>query len=295
MLCWNNFNKFIQINIVKNKPPENIPSVKLLSFNVRLFNYYNWLHIKSAHDNILTYIKKEHAYLICLQEFFTVSNTVLAEDTIKKLLSATPYTHIHYSDYVPGSRNFGIATFSHFPIVYKGVIEFQDSPHVSIYSDIKINVDTIRVYNCHLQSTRLEKDKFNFVDSLLFNYKSKHIREIKKISHRLKDAYIKRARQVDILSYHIRNSPYPVLLCGDFNDTPVSYTYHKLKGNLSDAFLKSGKGIGNTYFGNFPSFRIDFIMHSKSLTTYGFLTKKVKLSDHFPIICNFYFNDNTEL
>jgi endonuclease/exonuclease/phosphatase family metal-dependent hydrolase len=104
----------------------------------------------------------------------------------------------------------------------------------------------------------------------------------------LKDAYIKRARQVDILSDHIKNSPYPCMVCGDFNDTPVSYTYQKLKGKLKDAYLESGAGIGNTYFGSFPSFRIDYILHSRALTTLNFQTKKIQLSDHYPIICHFY-------
>ncbi len=243
------------------------------------------------HENILSFIKNERAGIICLQEFFTLKNTAYSEDSIKNMLKETPFAHIRYTNLPYEKKGFGIATYSIFPMVNKGTVEFDNSTNISIFSDIKIGNDTIRIYNCHLQSTQLEKDKYNFLDSILFNYNSRHLDEIKNISHRLKDAYIKRAQQVDKLSKHIRNSPYPVLLCGDFNDTPVSYTYHKLSENLKDAFLETGKGIGNTYFGNFPSFRIDFIMHDKSIITSDFKTLRVKLSDHHPIVCNFYLKD----
>ena len=100
------------------------------------------------------------------------------------------------------------------------------------------------------------------MDSLGHGFNAKQLEEVKDISDRLRLAYIKRARQVDELNAYIRQSPYPVLVCGDFNDTPVSYTYHTIRGDLTDAFRSAGKGIGNTYRGKFPSFRIDYIFHS---------------------------------
>lgn len=288
IFCWSNLNKFIQLNIFKSKPPPETPVVKLMSYNVRLFNYYNWLKVKSAHENILHFIQQEKADLICLQEFLTIEDNKLSEDSIKKLLYLNPYSHIHYTYVVTNKRGLGIATYSSYPIVNKGVIKFSNSRNASIYSDIKINDDTVRIYNCHLQSTLLQKENYHFLDSIIFSYSTGPLTEIKDISHKLKDAYIKRARQVDILSDHIKNSPYPCLVCGDFNDTPVSYTYHKLKGKLKDAYLESGTGLGNTYLGSFPSFRIDYILHSRSLTTLNFKTKRIKLSDHYPIICHFF-------
>lgn len=290
IFSWNNLGKFIQFNLIKSKPPADEVVVKLLSYNVRLFNYYNWLKIKSAHENILTFIQKENADLICLQEFFTIEDNELSEDSIKRLLSLNPYIHIYYTDVASNKRNLGIVTYSSYPIVNKGVIEFPDTRNASIFSDIQINDDTVRIYNCHLQSTQLQKEDYHFIDSIILNYNTSRLIEIKDISKRLKDAYLKRARQVDILSNHIKNSPYPSMVCGDFNDTPVSYTYSKLRGKLKDAYLESGTGIGNTYFGSFPSFRIDYILHSKSLTTLNFKTVRIRLSDHYPIICHFFLN-----
>jgi len=81
-------------------------------------------------------------------------------------------------------------------------------------------------------------------------------------------------------------SKYPVIVCGDFNDTPVSYTYRKMKSGLKDAFVNIGAGTGNTYLGSFPSFRIDYIFHSQQFKTIDFERIEARLSDHYPIICH---------
>lgn len=113
--------------------------------------------------------------------------------------------------------------------------------------------------------------------------------EIKDISYRLKYAFKKRAHQADVLTEHIQSSPYPVIVCGDFNDTPVSYSYRKIRKDLVDAYIKSGRGIGNTYSGVFPSYRIDYILHSRDIQSVGFETIKVNYSDHYPVSCMFEF------
>ena len=290
ILSWNQLQKFVQINLHRQPVPTQRPIAKVLSYNVRLFNYYQWLKDASVPNNILKFIQSEKSDIICLQEFLTIDNSRFSVDSIKYVLKNTAFPHIYFSHVIPGNRSFGIATFSSYPIVNKGVIKFENSPNVSIFTDLKINNDTVRVYNCHLQSTRLRKDDYHLLDSLLLNYDNKQLNNFKDLTLRLRDAFVRRARQVDKLSEHIRNSPYPAIICGDFNDTPVSYTYRKLKGDFDDAYLESGSGIGNTYFGNFPSFRIDYILHDKNITTFDFDTKKVKWSDHYPIVCDFYVN-----
>ncbi|MBN2212811.1 MAG: endonuclease/exonuclease/phosphatase family protein [Bacteroidales bacterium] len=291
LLCWKSAARFIQLNICNSKPPADKTVVKLLSYNVRLFNYYNWLNIKSVPEDILAFIQKEEAGLVCLQEFLTLEGSRFSEDSIKKMLHLNPYSHIYYTNVASNKKSLGIATYSSYPIINKGIIKFTGTKNACIFSDIRINEDTVRIYNCHLQSTQLQKDDYHFLDSIIFNYSPRHILEFKNISYRLKHAYLKRARQVETLSRHINSSPYSCMVCGDFNDTPVSYTYYKLRGRLKDAYLESGTGIGNTYFGHFPSFRIDYILHSKSINTLEFKTKKIRLSDHFPIICYFYLKD----
>jgi len=76
-----------------------------------------------------------------------------------------------------------------------------------------------------------------------------------------------------------------VIVCGDFNDTPVSYAYRKVRGNLKDAFIESGWGTSNTYNGELPSFRIDYILCDHKFTAQNYHRDRVYYSDHFPIQC----------
>jgi endonuclease/exonuclease/phosphatase family metal-dependent hydrolase len=100
----------------------------------------------------------------------------------------------------------------------------------------------------------------------------------------LKNAFIKRARQADMLAEKISESPYPVIICGDFNDTPVSYTYKKIKSSLSDSFMEAGSGIGSTYSKIFPSFRIDYSLHESNMKAIYTERVRLKLSDHYPVL-----------
>ena len=131
------------------------------------------------------------------------------------------------------------------------------SKNICIYKDIVLN-DTIRIYNIHLQS--------NWVKSMKLSYQNR-------VSEALK------------IKKHINKSPYPVIVCGDFNDTPISYTFSNLKKGLADAFQESGIGIGNSFVG-IPTLRIDYILHSKKYKSYNYKKNKYELSDHYPISCN---------
>ncbi|MBN1598604.1 MAG: endonuclease/exonuclease/phosphatase family protein [Bacteroidales bacterium] len=277
--------RYIQLKPIRHKVGSD-NSIKLLTYNVRLFNLYGWEKGVGVSDSILNYVKRQKADVVCFQEFLTIyDHYKRSEAYIDSSLAEYPDKHIHYNFKSHRTSEYGIATFSKYPIIRRVSIKFKDSYNICIYSDIAVSHDTIRVFNVHLQSIKLRKNNYNFVDSLIFRFNAKRINEVKDISGRLKQAYIKRAKQVDELNYHIKQSPYPVIVCGDFNDTPVSYTYQKIRGNMTDAFMSSGKWIGNTYRGNFPSFRIDFIFHSKELNTIDYNSDHINLSDHYPINC----------
>jgi endonuclease/exonuclease/phosphatase (EEP) superfamily protein YafD len=108
--------------------------------------------------------------------------------------------------------------------------------------------------------------------------------EIRAIGSRLKTAFALRAEQAKVIANYISDSPYMVIVMGDFNDTPQSYAYRKIRRGNTDAFRKAGRGFGNTYRGELPSFRIDYIMHDEALVPYDFKRIKIDYSDHFPII-----------
>lgn len=144
--------------------------------------------------------------------------------------------------------------FTNYKVIKSGYIK---SKNICIYKDIVLN-DTIRVYNIHLQS--------NWVKTMKSSYQNR-------VSEALK------------IKKHINKSPYPVIVCGDFNDTPLSYTYSTLKKGLADSFQESGIGIGNSYV-SIPTLRIDYILHSQKYESYNYKKLKYKFSDHYPISCD---------
>jgi endonuclease/exonuclease/phosphatase family metal-dependent hydrolase len=289
---WTYLQGFMQVNLDSTLPDKSKDRFKLMSYNVRLFDLYNWSHNKETRDRIFDLLKEEAPQVLCLQEFFNSDKGDFQNlDTLLKLQNAK-YSHVEYTTTLRDKDHWGIATFSTYPIVDTGSIRFNTrSNNICIYTDIKVNKDTIRVYNVHMQSIHFGHDDYKFLDEVM--KKDAQIDEIegsKNILRRLKRAYVKRAAQADKIAAHIADSPYPVIICGDFNDTPSSYVYRALsnRGYFEDAFVESGNGFGRTYGGKFPSFRIDYIMNDPKFRTYDFRTiSEDELSDHYPVCCYF--------
>jgi len=278
------------ITDAKGSDIDNNTSIDLLSYNVRLFNIFNQSKDERAGEKILELISERKPDLCCMQELYIDNKNGISLKELKNNLSLTPYSNIAWVNKIGKREYYGIATFSKFPIVNKGVIKYPDSKNISIFSDIVIDEDTLRIYNNHLQSVRFVKRNIDFLENLDLQSEEETIFEIRDISLRLKNAYIKRAKQADILSEHIQNSPYRVIVCGDFNDTPVSYAYRKIKGDLNDAFTVSGRGLGNTYSGTFPKVRIDYIFYSDDFSVSNFRITKEEYSDHYPVSCELSFH-----
>jgi len=291
-LGWGHIGNYFQINLKQECNCDSPNSFKLLSYNVRLFDLYNWIENDSTKHDILRLVSNEEPDIICFQEFHTKRDDTTS--IIGQLLGipAAKYYHFVYNTISPRRTNSGIATFSKFPIINSGEIRFKNTSNVCIYTDIVIWTDTIRVYNNHLASFHLSYSDYNFIDSIGIKDDSEEsIKGVMGISRKLNRGFVMRAQQVNLLAEHIRYSPYPVVVCGDFNDTPVSYTYHKMRKNLKDAFVESGKGIGNTYNYKIP-IRIDYILHDPSLEAFDFRVLHVPLSDHFPVVSRFSFSYN---
>ncbi|MFM7216862.1 MAG: endonuclease/exonuclease/phosphatase family protein, partial [Bacteroidota bacterium] len=246
-------------------------------------------HNKETRERIFRFLSEESPDIICFQEFYTSENPkhpMPNRDTLLRVLGA-PFSHLRYSITLRETDHWGIATYSKFPIVHKGQVRF-DGPtnNVCLYSDISVGEDTIRVYNVHLESIRFRKEDYRFIENLGNDeVEQDELAGGLNILRRLKRAFVKRARQVDKIESEVTKSPYPVLLCGDFNDTPTSYAVKQLSTELKDAFRESGRGFGKTYSGPFPSFRIDYIFHDKRIRSFDYQTHHGNLSDHFPISC----------
>ena len=271
--------------VKKNRDTEQTGShaLKVLSFNVRAFNIYKWLADPNTNKGIFNFIRSEHPDVVCIQEFYTDNKSTLRPENINRIFGETPYHHIHYSIATGNNTGYGIATFSKYPVVGQGVISFDRTRNMSIYTDIAFRDDTIRIYNNHLQSVNFRSSNYEFIDSLRLRYDENQLKELQDISSKLKMAFIKRAHQADKVAASISHSPYPVIVCGDFNDTPVSYTYHTMSKGLDDAFVRAGSGTGDTYLGRL-SFRIDYILYSGEFKALDFEKVEARLSDHYPIM-----------
>ena len=285
-------NSFFSFHSTKKNFPDKESSFKILSYNTRLFDIWNWSKDKETPSKIVDFIQNEKADIICLQEFLTKPEGLLSRKNLHNKFGNKNYNHTVYTSKRTGGARSGIATFSSFPIINKGEIRFEKSSNIIIFSDLIINKDTIRLYNCHLESIHFRQEELN---SLLTNNTENNnnsLDNIFNISRKFKNAYVKRADQSRILKDHIKNSPFKVFVCGDFNDTPNSYTYHKVKGKLDDAFNKSGLGFGITYQQKMLYVRIDYILHDSDYKASGFKNKKIFLSDHFPVSCSFIKKNN---
>lgn len=248
--------------------------ISILSYNIRYFDIYGWSKEKNTKEKLVEYLNSFKGDIVCLQEFST------SESVPKKQLIANQLTGYKYS-YI----NKDMAFFSRLPLINCGKIDF-DKKYTSscIYCDVVIKGEKVRLYNVHLESYKLGKKERQFMREISDGLKSDSITNgVKKITSRLIDANKIRAKQAEQIKAHILASPHEVILCGDFNDTPLSYTYKELKGDFKDSFLEKGRGLGNTYIGEFPSFRIDYILHTPAFETVSYTRGNITLSDHYPV------------
>ncbi|MCJ8290112.1 MAG: endonuclease/exonuclease/phosphatase family protein [Crocinitomicaceae bacterium] len=266
---------------------------KVLSYNVRLFDVYN-PSSKDALENkeaIFNFLETSNADIYCFQEFYHQdgSDEYNTKETLTDRLK-TPYHHarLSVSDY--RKQSFGVAIFSKHKIVSQGEVSFDEVEktfNYCIYVDVVAKKDTVRIYNVHLQSIHFQKDDyalFNEENPQASNENSQAFKLLKKVLV----AYPIRAEQARKLTEHMKSSPFPIIVCGDFNDAPMSYTYNRFHRFLDDAFLNTSFGIGRTYAGKVPAGRIDYIFHDQSMGSSNFVIQEEELSDHYAISCSIF-------
>jgi endonuclease/exonuclease/phosphatase family metal-dependent hydrolase len=279
------------VNYIRPSKPSGTvtPDFTLMSYNVRLFNLYEGPGSTGTEKEILELIGNEMPDILCIQEYFSGGDWGRLNNRINQAIGGNGESHVKMTGMGRGSY-YGIATFSRFPIISRGEIIHPNSSSFTIYSDIVVETDTFRVFNNHLQSFRLRRMERSFLGEITGN-REKSMSEIRSMSVSLRDGFVKRASQATVLKAFIDSSPYPVIVTGDFNDTPVSYSYRKIRKGLTDSFLKSGYGTGFTYKGKYPPNRIDYILHDTRLKSVSFSIARVKFSDHYPVKAGFIITD----
>src|SRR5690606_11378241 len=226
--------------------------------------------------NAVQWVKDHPSDIKCLQEFLQ-HYTTPAHNAIKELGDNGTYEYYyHMIDGNPQKRYYGWAIFSKHRIINEGLVFDNKRNNGAMFIDIKVENDTIRVYNTHLESMSIHATRLGDMEGIKKNYRS--------TLGKLKNGIQMRASQVKILSEHIKNSPYPVILAGDFNDVPYSYTYFTLKSILLNDFEEAGRGFGFTYNKVLFFLRIDNIFYDEAFEIRQFKThREVDYSDHYPI------------
>ncbi|MFK5857119.1 MAG: endonuclease/exonuclease/phosphatase family protein [Bacteroidota bacterium] len=267
-------------NNTDNQPHQ----VKVLSYNVQNFKYELATHSYSENkEDIVDFLIVNKPDIVCLQEYHSMANLFYQPlKDIRDSLNATTY---YYESYFNRKNNqlSGLVIFTKYKVVNKGKLKFDGSRTFSIYNDVIINMDTIRVFNVHLASTKLEPEDIDFVvNPEVEDRKALKNRSVE-IYYKLAQAYQLREKQLKVLLKEIESTSYEIILCGDFNDAPSSWVYHQLTDKLDDSFVKKGMGISRTYAGPLPFLRIDYILTGRGFNTVGFTRHDIKKSDHYPI------------
>jgi len=294
LVGWNQLTSFYPFRISRLKPQSD-HSITLISYNIhRLYGNKQASSIPETRSKVTDFLADHRADILCIQEFFAVGED---SDKIISRFTGTlglPYAYYkNYKKFWNKTMINAIATFSRYPIVNRGEFRIEGKDFFAIFTDIAAGKDTIRVYNLHLEPFRFGNEDIAFYDNLTSpgSETPPLKKSTRKMIWKLKKAFIARSKQVDILTREMEYSPYPILVCGDFNDTPFSYTYRQLSRNLKDSFQEAGYGFfGETYAGKLPAFRIDYILFDKFFTVSGYRKFIIDLSDHYPIAATLNMN-----
>ena len=265
------------VKIGREESPVAGESVSFLTYNVgRYAAGGRKVTSEQSVDGIRRFLAEENADIVCLQEF-AVKDTC----AMTAFLPAYPFLSHHL---FKGNRSFGNVTLSKYPIVRSEALTFPGSRNLSLITDIDVDGTIVRVYNCHLESYSIS---FTALVKRLF-HKETFTDEVAQVHGKVREATIRRARQVESLLQSEAGSDLPCLVCGDFNDTPVSYTYRKLCQRKTDSFLESGTGFGSTYALLWPMIRIDYILLPKEFVSARHETARIPWSDHYPVTTLIY-------
>lgn len=266
------------------------PDIRVMSFNVRNFDLYNWTKSPVARSSMFDTIRKYDADVLFLQEYYTDTNRFRNKEKLMEMGYLYSVEAIELVKSV--HRKWGVALFSKHPIAESGELIRQQLPspygffpNRGVYADVEINGKKFRFISVHLQSVRLGDEDYAAIRELQ-EEQPNEFDKYSRIAKKLAIAYMQRGIQAAELADKVENSPYPVVLAGDFNDTPSSFAYNRLSNMLKDSFLQAGKGVGATYNGIIPFLRIDYILADPSLNCTRFEINHIPYSDHFPIVAD---------
>ena len=288
---WNSLKVSFAFHMTRQFNYEKQPqALRVVSWNVARFVEIMKNNNKGSQTRLkmMELLKQQNADVLCLQEFHTSSERPGYYDNISYIQKQLNYSYYYFSFDEDGSKlYYSSIVFSRLPIIDSGLIIYPrpSLPEVLLHIDVKLNQDTVRIFTSHMQSVQFKKDDYQRIDEIK-NYEDSLVTNSRTIFSKLKRAIQYRSAQTVIVRNQIQSSPYPVIFCGDFNDIPNSYTYYKIRGDMQDAFLEKGFGIGRTFTALSPTLRIDYILASKQFSILQFNRVTKKYSDHYMLVAD---------
>lgn len=279
ILCYFPVKTYIGINMPSKAPPG---AIKVMSYNV--LNYHGMQDEPSddLKNKIVDFLINSDCDIICLQE---ANEKSLPEDLRKRLNEAYPNSHI---DSKAGQYN-DMALYSKYKILSSDTIAFESVANISVAYVLQTEDEKILVINNHLESNHLSEDDKNHLRNMITgDVKGDYVgEESKSLFAKLTESSLVRNHQAKAVAKFVeQNKGMPIILCGDFNETPISFNHHVISQNLTDCYVASGIGPGWSYCHSGMRVRIDNIMCSSDYQPYGCkVLSDVPYSDHFPIVC----------
>ncbi|PTX43642.1 endonuclease/exonuclease/phosphatase family metal-dependent hydrolase [Christiangramia gaetbulicola] len=244
---------------------EKVSDLSLMSYNVRMFNAYEWTSRKDIPEKITGFIKENDPDILCVQEHYIGA---------AELANIYPYEYVKLKG---KNAEFGSAIFSKFPIINQASLDFpHDGNNNAIYTDVVVNkTDTVRIFNVHFQSLNIKPG----IDDL-------QKEDSKKLLGRIGYGFSLQQEQAEMLMEELKRSPYKTIIAGDFNNTSFSYIYNLIKQDdrYKDAFLEAGSGFGKSFKLNYFPLRIDFLLVEKGMSINEFRKFEIDFSDHYPVL-----------
>ena len=268
------FGKYYQF---KGPSDETPASLKVVSYNVGLFAHGDHPEDRLAlADTVSAYLRKTGADIICLQEFYLPAKTGIG-----------PWLRKHFPGYeadyyvLTGKEGqFGNVTLSRRKVTAEGKIDFEKSTNMALWTDVRLDSTTIRLFNCHFES-------YNISLSGLVK-KAGEEGLVEETEQKMRRSINERPKQVAEVLKEVDAAPVRSAVLGDFNDNPLSYTCFRLSRGRKDSFVEAGKGFGDSYRSLWPLLRIDYILYPQDLKAVSYKVDKVKYSDHYPVIATYY-------
>lgn len=255
--------------------------LKVMTYNVRMFYGDDG---KSTVDSLAAFVNRCDPDILCIEEFNDE-----ARGSVQRFdsLVGQHYRRAVYSRDGKGSLGVSLAVYAKFPILASGRVDcinaVDTTRTVAVWADLRIDRDTVRVFCNHLRSTHIKSDDSDYLMNYRFLTDTARHEKLYSILSRFRYNSISRSHQVDTLSRLIAATPHAKIVCGDFNDTPLSYTYRRMSHGLQDAFREKGRGFSHTYRGFYNTFRIDYVLMSDDFEVLCYETPEVDFSDHHPV------------